>query len=232
MAIDLTRYPVLMLDMNGTFMFGQDRFGPLQDYHATYLALGGQRLSAADLSATIGDFVATMSGLYRTPGLYDAFPSVAEVLQLGPDAKSLGPVELALLEAVIAQHERGTVPVAQAQAITRLAQSHDLILMSSIWSRKDIWLDHLNRTGVLAQFKAAVFSSDHGCIKPGRRIYDIALAAGRVSAAEVAFIGDDPLCDTVAPRNLGMATLRVRGSSQMDGQDADWVISDLGAILG
>jgi len=155
MAIDLTRYPVLMLDMNGTFMFGQDRFGPLQDYHATYLALGGQRLSAADLSATIGDFVATMSGLYRTPGLYDAFPSVAEVLQLGPDAKSLGPVELALLEAVIAQHERGTVPVAQAQAITRLAQSHDLILMSSIWSRKDIW-----RSSRLRSFRQTMAASN------------------------------------------------------------------------
>ncbi len=27
--------------MNGTFMFGHDRFGHEQDYHATYNALGG-----------------------------------------------------------------------------------------------------------------------------------------------------------------------------------------------
>jgi len=36
----LDQFPVLLLDMNGTFMFGHDRFGPDEDYYATYRPLG------------------------------------------------------------------------------------------------------------------------------------------------------------------------------------------------
>jgi len=35
----LSRFTVVLLDMNGTFMFGGDRFGPEQDFAATYHAL-------------------------------------------------------------------------------------------------------------------------------------------------------------------------------------------------
>ena len=42
----LARFTVVLLDMNGTFMFGGDRFGPEQDFAATYHALGGRRLAA------------------------------------------------------------------------------------------------------------------------------------------------------------------------------------------
>ena len=37
----LDRFKVILLDMNGTFMFGQDRFGPEEDFAATYRRLGG-----------------------------------------------------------------------------------------------------------------------------------------------------------------------------------------------
>jgi len=42
----LSPFAVVLLDMNGTFMFREDRFGPDQDYAATYRALGGRRLAA------------------------------------------------------------------------------------------------------------------------------------------------------------------------------------------
>jgi hypothetical protein len=42
----LSRFTVVLLDMNGTFMFGGDRFGPEQNYADTYHALGGRRLAA------------------------------------------------------------------------------------------------------------------------------------------------------------------------------------------
>ena len=35
------RFPVVLLDMNGTFMFDGDRFGPGESYAATCRALGG-----------------------------------------------------------------------------------------------------------------------------------------------------------------------------------------------
>lgn len=40
----LDQFSVLLLDMNGTFMFGHDRFGPDQDYFATYQRVGGRSL--------------------------------------------------------------------------------------------------------------------------------------------------------------------------------------------
>ena len=33
----LDRYRVLLLDMNGTFMFGEDRFAAHDDFYRTYL---------------------------------------------------------------------------------------------------------------------------------------------------------------------------------------------------
>ena len=51
MASNLTKpFKILLLDLNGTFMFEQDRFGPEQDYSATYRADGGTRLTAAEIS--------------------------------------------------------------------------------------------------------------------------------------------------------------------------------------
>src|SRR5947208_6503561 len=53
----LSRFGAVLLDMNGTLMFGGDRFGPDQHYAATYRSLGGSRLApevvqAADRKST------------------------------------------------------------------------------------------------------------------------------------------------------------------------------------
>lgn len=37
----LDNFSAILLDMNGTFMFGHDRFGPEEDYYATYCVMGG-----------------------------------------------------------------------------------------------------------------------------------------------------------------------------------------------
>lgn len=49
----LDKFPALLLDMNGTFMFGEDRFGAGEDFHATYRSVGGRRLSAAEVTRFI-----------------------------------------------------------------------------------------------------------------------------------------------------------------------------------
>jgi len=40
----IDEFSAVLLDMNGTFMFGHDRLGPEEDYWETYRALGGSRL--------------------------------------------------------------------------------------------------------------------------------------------------------------------------------------------
>ncbi len=49
----LDRFAVVLLDLNSTFMFGEDRFGPDQDYHASYAAEGGRALGPAAVRAAV-----------------------------------------------------------------------------------------------------------------------------------------------------------------------------------
>ncbi|HUY89473.1 MAG TPA: hypothetical protein VMV10_12130 [Pirellulales bacterium] len=49
----LDRFRAILLDMNGTFMFGQDRFGPEGDFAATYRELGGGGLCGAEVERAV-----------------------------------------------------------------------------------------------------------------------------------------------------------------------------------
>ena len=62
----LDTFPVLLLDMNGTFMFGEDRFAVGEDFHATYRSVGGSRLSAAKVTRFIRACYDDMGGRRMT----------------------------------------------------------------------------------------------------------------------------------------------------------------------
>src|SRR2546426_828481 len=61
----LSRFGAVLLDMNGTLMFGGDRFGPDQDYAATYRSLGGSRLAPEVVQATITACHETKEWIYN-----------------------------------------------------------------------------------------------------------------------------------------------------------------------
>jgi putative hydrolase of the HAD superfamily len=84
----LAGYSVLLLDINGTFMFNQDRFGPDQDFYATYRAVGGTKLSAQKISSAVTACVRKMSTIYEDPGRHDTFPSVQGVLSICRNART------------------------------------------------------------------------------------------------------------------------------------------------
>ena len=65
----LSRFVAVLLDMNGTLMFGGDRFGPDQDYAATYRTLGGSRLATEIVQTTITACYATMERIYNDPAV-------------------------------------------------------------------------------------------------------------------------------------------------------------------
>ena len=77
----LSSFGGVLLDMNGTFMFGGDRFGPEQDYGATYRALGGQGLALEVVQRTITVCFESMGVIYEDPTRCDSFPSVVENLR-------------------------------------------------------------------------------------------------------------------------------------------------------
>src|SRR5256885_1327607 len=129
----LDKFPVLLLDMNGTFMFGADRFGAGADFHATYRSVGGSRLSAAEVTRFIRACYNGMGRDYDDPERYDDFPSLTEGFQryARPPEK-----ELPLLERVFTLHEVGVVPEWSASLLRRLASTHKLALVANIWAPK------------------------------------------------------------------------------------------------
>jgi len=230
MGLKLEEYPVLMLDMNGTFMFGQDRFGSEEDFFATYKTLGGRKLSTKEVFCIINDCILMMTALDADASVFDQFPSVAEVLRRTQFGLVCSEQELKLLEQVLAHHELGYVPDAMTSVLQTLARRHVLVLVSNIWCQKDIWVDYLTETNVLPLFTTTIFSSEHGCIKPGGRIYQTALDSVSASPEEVVFIGDNPICDVDAPRKLGMKTIHIKAANVVAGT-ADRVVQSLTSLL-
>src|SRR5438128_11976398 len=132
----LSRFAAVLLDMNGTLMFGGDRFGPDQHYAATYRSLGGSRLAPEVVQAAIPACYEIMERIYNDPARCDSFPRVLDTLRTLPQAKGLDERRVKLLEDVIARHERGQVPDSYAIALRSLARSHPLGLVTTISSRQ------------------------------------------------------------------------------------------------
>ncbi|MCA9662622.1 MAG: hypothetical protein KC486_30055, partial [Myxococcales bacterium] len=98
----IDRYAAVLLDMHRTFMFGVDRFGPDEDFAATYRRLGGARLSATAVDAAIRGAIAALAEIYADPARAGASPTVAEVLTA---CTEVPPEERPRLADVIASHE-------------------------------------------------------------------------------------------------------------------------------
>lgn len=230
----LTRFSAVLLDLNGTFMFGQDRFGPDQDYHSTYRGLGGQRLGSDEVRAAIDACVFQLNRRYHDPAGRDAFTSVAEVLEELPDTSRLPLAERELLERVIAEHEVGRVPAEYAAVLERLARTHRLGLVSNVWSSKELYLAELRRSGTLDLFAALIFSSDGASIKPSRVLFDQAIATLGVPRSEAVVVGDSLLCDVAGASGAGLASVWINHEGRGPSDDAirpDWTIRDLRELL-
>ncbi len=230
----LDRFSALLLDLNGTFMFGQDRFGPDEDYHSTYRNLGGQRLSSGEVRAAIDACHFQLNRHYHDPASRDAFPPVAGVLAELPETIHRCRAERELLERVIAEHEVGRVPAEYAAALARLARTHRLALVSNVWSRKDLYLAELHRSGTLDLFAALVFSSDGPSIKPSRVLFDQAIAVLGVARSEAVVVGDSLECDVAGASKAGLASVWIDHAGRgppADGVRPDWTIRDLRELV-
>jgi HAD superfamily hydrolase (TIGR01509 family) len=208
-------FDAVLLDMNGTFMFGHDRFGDDQRYAATYRAVGGARL----LDSTVEDYVrralAYLGDAYANPRCWTAFPSVAQAIRATVGLREALPLDdVTALESVIAQHELGYVPPAHVQALHRLARTHRIGLCSNLWSERTPWVDVFSRSGIVDLFDMLLWSSDTCCVKPTPEIYERAIAALGVSRQSVVFVGDDPMRDIVGAKQAGLATVWINATGR------------------
>lgn len=198
-----------LLDMNGTFMFGQDRFGPIQDYHDTYRHLGGTALAGAEVRDALTNAFTFLAARYEDPAYEDAFPTLREAFDHDRAVRSLPADEITLLMRVVAEHECGRVPPEYAAWLSRAAQTHWLGLITNIWSPKDRWLQQFERDGIASVFTATVWSSDGRSIKPSTTLFEQILAMSPGARTKIAMIGDSPQRDVAGAHRVGLPSILV-----------------------
>jgi putative hydrolase of the HAD superfamily len=218
----LDRFTVLLLDLNGTFMFGQDRFGPDEDYYATYRSIGGERLSRESLLQAIRSCCEGVLRDYESPDRFDDFPSLAEAFRTHAGVDE---ADVRDLERVFAVHEMGYVPDSHADFLRRVAKTHQLGIVSNICALPDPWLEAFERSGLRSLFSGIVFSSTGRSIKPSHVLFRQAFDTIPVGS-RVLFAGDSLERDVIPAKALGLSTAWIapRGSTHAA---ADIVIESL-----
>ena len=224
----------LLLDLNGTFMFGQDRFGPNDDYYATYRSMGGAGLTELEVRKGIDACFAELDRISHDVAHHDSFPSVAEALRTLPETRHLPDYERSLFESIYAYHEVGHVPPVYTTVLQELARTHRLALISNIWSKKEIFVAELERAGVLKLFSTLVFSSDGLSIKPSRVLFQQAVAGLGLPMQDVVVIGDSLQCDVGGAAAAGLASVWINAKQQpvsSSGPEPTYTIADLQELV-
>lgn len=214
---------VILLDMNSTFMFGEDRFSHCEDYYLTYQSVGGNRLSTKQVHSAIQACYEGLSRDYEDPEQYASFPTLEQGFRLYADVNDQ---DLPHLIDTFACHELGQISEDYAQYLKRLAQTHALGLVANIWAPKDRWLQEFERVGIQNIFTTMVFSSEIGCIKPTPDIYAKALQGLDVPHSEVLFVGDSLRYDMEGAKRMGFTTVWVN-NEQISHPIVDYVLPSL-----
>lgn len=198
---------LLILDMNGTFMFGHDRFSEEQDYWDYYRTLGGE-LSAPRVNRIIRNVYKDLSLKYASERFRLIFPSVREVV-VDYVGDSLVMSEVEKIVATFSYHEIGKVPQEYARSLQQLAKRFCLAGVFDIWSPKEPWLEELKRVNVKHLFAELLFSSDHGMVKPSPKPYRKLLRQLEVRAEQALVISDSTTRDLAAARAAGIDCILV-----------------------
>ncbi|HEV8718538.1 MAG TPA: HAD family hydrolase [Candidatus Binatia bacterium] len=203
----IDQFHVLLLDLNGTFMFNSDRLSEAERFGLTYRQLGGHTLNDDEVQGLILAVVDMMGKIYADPRASQHFPSVRSCVEQIATPQGLPEREVRLLERVIAQHEVGVIPPASAAVLRRLAQTHRLGIVSDIWSTSELYLQELQRAGIRALFDVIVFSSDYGCVKPSPSLFIKAMEALAVDRTQIVFVGDSLKRDIAGAKAAGLAAI-------------------------
>ncbi len=222
----LDQFKIILLDMNSTFMFGEDRFHAHEDFFSTYLRLGGIRLDRTAVDAAIRNCYAGMAGAYEDPSKVDDFPSLAEGLR---NYAAVEEADLSQLEAVFTHHELGGIPQVYRDCLLRLSRSHKLGVVSNIWAKKAAWLAEFERAGIHNIWQTLVFSSDSRSIKPSHRLFHAAATAFDAALSDIVFVGDSLRVDIEPAKLFGLAAVWITSAAQQHPL-ADRVVPSLLAL--
>jgi len=207
----LDRFETILFDLNGTLAVDFDRFGPDQDFHATYRAIGGGTLGSETLDGIIHASWAQCLSRYAS-GPPEPFPDYRSFL---PD---LDDETLWHVERTVAVHETGSIPRRRLDWLGMLADTHRLGIVSDQWAPSGWLRDYLAASGVAAMMQAIVLSCEEGVVKPSPVMFRKALAMTGSAAHRTRFVGDSYERDVVGAAACGMETAWISGCRQVPGR--------------
>ncbi len=189
----------LLLDMNSTFMFGEDNFGSSEDFSKYYHKIGGE-LSRTKINSFIRLIYNYMNNIYPEEKYRHEFPSIKSVIESNVTDK-LSDDEISRIIRTFSFHEIGHIPVDFIRTLHKLKQRFQLALVIDIWSPKERWCRLFEELGIDKLFSASSFSSDHGMVKPSPKPFELVLDQLNIEKHKALVIGDS------VRRDLGGASL-------------------------
>jgi HAD superfamily hydrolase (TIGR01549 family) len=200
----------LLLDMNSTFMFGEDRFDSSEDFSVHYFKIGG-KLPHGEINSIVRDAYEYLAVRYPDENYRNNFPSLENAINETTKNK-LDRKELDRIIETFAFHELGYIPNDYAQALHKLRQRFTLAAIVDIWSPKAAWLNTFEKVGITNLFSAMSFSSDHGMVKPSPKPFEMILHQLGISNTDAIVIGDSPKRDLGGATNAGIGCILVGGA--------------------
>ena len=201
---------MLLLDMNSTFMFGEDRFGDSEDFSVHYFKNGGA-LAKSEINRVIRAAYEYLDVRYPDENYRHNFPSLESAIREVYDV-NLDKKEMAKIVNTFAFHELGHIPSDYVAALFKLQTKFTLAAVIDIWAPKSAWLNTFECAGISGLFSAISFSSDHGMVKPSPKPFELVLSQLGMTKSEAVVIGDSPRRDLGGARNAGIDCILVGGA--------------------
>ena len=200
----------LLLDMNSTFMFNEDRFGEDENFSAYYQSIGGG-LSSDYVNALIFDVFDYLGERYPSEHYRHSFPSVAVAVDECTDGK-LPESEKEKLVRTFSYHEHGVIPDQYVSALKRLKERFILSTVIDIWAPKERWVSTFKKLDIWGLFSVNSFSSDHGMVKPSPKPYEMVVEQLNLSKAQCLVVGDSVKRDLGGAQAAGIDCILVGGA--------------------
>jgi FMN phosphatase YigB (HAD superfamily) len=207
----LTGKKALLLDMNSTFMFGEDRFGDSEDFSVHYFKIGGI-LPESEINRIVRAAYQYLDARYPDENYRHRFPSLESAI-LEVAGNTLERDEIENIIETFSFHELGYIPGEYAIALHNLRRRFTLAAVIDIWSPKKAWLKEFERVGISGLFSATSFSSDHGMVKPSAKPFELVLSQLGISASEAIVVGDSPRRDLGGAKSAGVDCILVGGAA-------------------
>lgn len=209
-------FKALILDMNDTFMFGGDRFGPGEDFYLCYKELGGGNLDSDKVNLNIRKVYDKLLKIYPDPVYRENFPKLKDTVEELTLSEDISDHDIQLLTNTFSHHELGHVPCDYVEAVTKLSKRYRLALVADIWSEKTPWLEELSKSGLANLFEVMLFSSDSGIVKPSPKPFLEVLSIMRLSPKEALVVGDSVRRDLGGAAQASIGCILLGGSTHPD----------------